>query len=1108
MNVSPAAWGPSKASLNLRSRSNVGRCEGPPRPAAGYVSCRGHRLLPIAHLCLRHATMRCECGPTRSVDTWDKWWSAEGDTSESMLAFAGRTFAGVRCLRPLAETGELLSRRLRSLGFNQEEDTAGMAFKDRSEATAIPEDPEQLYRQLALVNVGPEELWPHQSEVLRSWHGDHRDKRDVAIELPTGAGKTLVGGLICEYQRRVGRKRAAYLCPTRQLARQAAQMLSEYSIPNVLLIGTAKRWSLADESRYRSADAVAVSVYSHVFNSKPGLDDAEVLLLDDAHAADNYVASPWSLEINRAGQPSTYADVVSVLAEALDPIVVDRLRSDVPDGQYQNMIYLASPLGVAAQAPQLGATLRSASTSKMLSQQAQHAFRLLQDHLDCCLVYVSYNALLLRPLIPPTSVHPAFARPAHRVYMSATLGSGGELERAFGRKRIPRISTPADRVKEGTGRRLFCFPQITSDLSGEPDSVDAWVAKVIAQHGRALVLAPDGRTAESFKARRLPTGFKVLDADAVEDDLDVFTREPVAALVLTRYDGIDLPGDDCRLIVLDGLPAKGDLQERFLHEALGATEVLQERIRGRITQGAGRATRNNDDFATVLILGNDLVSYVVRRDIQGTMHPEIHAELEFGYEESKDTSSADMLDNIRIFNEHGDEWAVANARIVAARDSYERVDPPGSAQLSGAASREVAACDAMWQGEWRHALSLIREVIDALRGGQAPQRYAALWSYLGSCIARRIATQTGDTSLEEAATRFYDDARAAGRGTTWLSHLAAQADAATASDPTVVDPLDECAMLGVRANADRLAKPSVFETEIRRVRAALMDTPPRPYEAALVTLGQLAGATRCEGNGNESAAPDAVWYFGDVTWVAWEAKSNAKPDGELGAEDVRQAGAHLRFAESKQSKKAPGDSSVLLVTPQARIHSTAHTVAEDHVYLVRPAEVLDLYDRLVRAWRTARVGRLTDLSPSELADIFRREGALPSQWLPKLRINPLQHLVEGVSVVPCMAEAIEGVSSGESAVADEGAGQGEEAREGAGSTGVADDSAVSGEPGQGEEAYERASRTVVTADDSAVSGEPDQGTFDHRPVPSKFVGGVDPSAGDPTSDPAFDQPPA
>jgi hypothetical protein len=218
-------------------------------------------------------------------------------------------------------------------------------------------------------------------------------------------------------------------------------------------------------------------------------------------------------------------------------------------------------------------------------------------------------------------------------------------------------------------------------------------------------------------------------------------------------------------------------------------------------------------------------------------------------------------------------------------------------------------------------------VLDALRGGRAPQRYAALWNYLAACIAQRLATQTGDSALSAAAAKFHSDARAAGRGTTWLSHLAAPVETTTTLAKPAADPLDAQAMDGVLANAARLTKPSVFDTEIAAARAALTDAPSKPYEAALVTLGQLAGAVPSDGDhGND--APDATWIFGNIIWVAWEAKGDAKPDGELGADDVRQAGGHLRFIAAQRGQAAPGDS---------------------------PAE-----------------------------------GALPSQWLPQLRTQPLR----------------------------------------------------------------------------------------------------------------------
>jgi superfamily II DNA or RNA helicase len=113
-----------------------------------------------------------------------------------------------------------------------------MAFKRRPAVQAEQfDDPVDLYLRLS-ERGGPGPIWDHQGQVLRSWNSQaYRDAADVALELPTGAGKTLVAGLIGEFQRRTAGDRVAYLCLTRQLAGQTARRLDEYGIPNVLLTG-------------------------------------------------------------------------------------------------------------------------------------------------------------------------------------------------------------------------------------------------------------------------------------------------------------------------------------------------------------------------------------------------------------------------------------------------------------------------------------------------------------------------------------------------------------------------------------------------------------------------------------------------------------------------------------------------------------------------------------------------------------------------------------------------------------------------------------------------------------------------------------------------------
>lgn len=348
-------------------------------------------------------------------------------------------------------------------------------------------------------------------------------------------------------------------------------------------------------------------------------------------------------------------------------------------------------MGVAGIGVELEQVLRTAVATNTLPD-ALHPLRLMQGHLGRCLLYASYRSLLIRPMIAPTDTLQSFHGASQRLYMSATLGSGGELERAFGRRRVRRIPAPAGWDKHGTGRRFFCFPELTTDLAGDSGLADAWIAERIALAGRAVVLTPDGRTARAFRARRLPADVSVLEAVDVENELRAFTDQASAALLLAnRYDGVDLPDDACRLVVMQGLPARGDLQERFLHGSLGALEVLQERIRARIVQGAGRATRNSGDYAAVLVLGSELTSFLTRGDVRAALHPEVHAELDFGLDFSLDFSSAEMTDNLQVFLEHGGQWRTVEAQITANRDVLEQHDPPGAAELDAAAGHEVAA---------------------------------------------------------------------------------------------------------------------------------------------------------------------------------------------------------------------------------------------------------------------------------------------------------------------------------------------------------------------------------------------------------------------------------
>lgn len=155
------------------------------------------------------------------------------------------------------------------------------------------------------------------------------------------------------------------------------------------------------------------------------------------------------------------------------------------------------------------------------------------------------------------------------------------------------------------------------------------------------------------------------------------------------------------------------------------------------------------------------------------------------------------------------------------------------------------------------------------------------------------------------------------------------------------DPLDVTAAEAIGTRLPVLGRPSNFEPAAAQLLNALGSTDRRPYENALVRLGELLGAS--ESTGDEGR--DAIWEFEDHLWIAWEARSEAAADGELGAAEVRRAGSHLRYHASTTGRTIPSGSLSVIVTPRTEPHPAASHVAEDHVHEVTPAVVTALASR-------------------------------------------------------------------------------------------------------------------------------------------------------------------
>jgi len=853
------------------------------------------------------------------------------------------------------------------------------SFRHVSGAAAPADSPRALFRDLPRDPDVPF-LWEHQGRILEGYE-EAAEESDLALELPTGTGKTLIGLLIAEWRRRAFGERVVYLCPTRQLVHQVGALARLYGIDAQVCL----RPEYEGIDRWQSGDVIAIGTYAALFNYNPRFTAPQALILDDAHAAEDYVAGHWSVTIDRHEMREGYREIAALLDPVLDRPTAGMLTDDESAFADRRGVELV-PL------PRwwpLADPLREIVGRAVRDTDEWFAW---DDHvgggLAACSLLVSWGKIVLQPLAPATAHHEQFAGATQRVYMSATLGSGGELERIFGVRRIKRLPAPEEVERHSTGRRLFLLPA----ASLPADGVGEVVTGAIEAAGRALVLVPTMEAGEDRRTRLALDGVPTLGAADIEESLDSFTDEKSVALILAnRYDGIDLPGDACRLVVLDGLPVAVNLLERFLHQRLSATALLSERMRTRFTQGVGRATRGEGDWCAVLVTSREAYDFCARGEVRELLHPEMQGELRFGLEQSRDRGPGDFLDLLESLLERDEEWQVAEEEIRRLRDGAERKQDPAAGALEAAVPNEIDFTYAMWDGDYPRALAKAVSAADLLEG-DAVAPYRAWWLYQAGAAAWLAYHSFEMEDMLSRSRDLFGRAASTGRSVHWFAELAygelgeeRDKRATAPRDLRVVERAQACLQSigfhgsGLKRRGDALR--SCFDGEEST-----------PWEEGVTLLGRLLGFETSHPGGQGD--PDSVWLADGSLAIAWEIKSEESSDGEIGTRTIQQARGHEAWARANLALDEDATVLTVLASDRRRLAGGAEVHAAE-LCIVGLDEVREIAEATLATLRRVRAqGRDSDDASlrTRLIDELARVDLLPSELTARITARRVAEL--------------------------------------------------------------------------------------------------------------------
>jgi hypothetical protein len=699
-------------------------------------------------------------------------------------------------------------------------------------------------------------LRPSQQLALRGYVA-HRSARDIAAELPTGYGKTLVALLVADLALEEG-STVAYLTGNNQLTDQVIEQAS--ALPGLDVVKfSANNYPPAGIAAYNDAQAIGVMNYWTYFNASPKVEPADVIIFDDAHLAEQPLAGLFGVRVDRRSQAALYDQLCGLVLAHTDLYPSVELMRE----------YSASP----TIPPELLAFAHwkaiAERAADLLSQGLPEDVRRftwprVQPHLLACGVLIGPDAIEIRPYNPPTQTLPGYRNARQCLYLSATLGTMDDLQRRLGV--LPVQDILDEPVTSGeVGQRLFLLNP-SDDGPLHPGPIEFALSQATIS-GRVAWLCASHQEADAVEKllhERELTPYR-LRGGGDDGILEQWSADPHGHLVTAgRYDGLDFAGDLCRLVVLPSVPAASTEFERFVMAYLEDATFMRHRVGQRVTQALGRANRRTGDWAMYLGLAPSFGTLLATSGVQAAIPRDVRPIIDAALTRISGGWQATQEAAAQFWSEQGNS-SIATPSSQSQRPRPGRVRPAATAQ---SAAYEVTAITQLWLGDPQAAAQSASQAAAALdMVGEV--EHAAFWRYV-QAQAHYEERTTGSVGHAIDALRATTD-RAL--GTVWftrlrhvLAELRGQQASMTDELPWIIwdEWLRESGATGVRRAIDRC-------------RTGITGSHDQQAEALMI-LGRMAGitASRPEGQG----VSDAVWDWTSGRQIQrrlWEIKTG-NPD--------------------------------------------------------------------------------------------------------------------------------------------------------------------------------------------------------------------------------------
>ena len=441
-----------------------------------------------------------------------------------------------------------------------------------------------------------------QHNILSEWFLNRYDEKDLIVKLHTGEGKTLIGLLMLQSKLNKNNEPCLYICPNIYLVEQVCSEAEKFGI------GYCKIEKGNDiPNEFICGEKILIIHAQKLFNGKSifemdkSLPDIGTIILDDSHACIDAVKQAFTITVNRTENEALYNKFLLLFK---DDLLEQGEGSfiDIENGESGTFM----PIPYWSWIDQRKAVLEILSEHSK-DTEIQFVWQLLRDKIHEYGGYISGTKLEICSYSPNVNVFGSFSKAKHRILMSATTQDDAFFIKGLSFSKDAVLKPLINSEQKWSGEKMVLIPSLVDDANDTYLIINKFAKEKYDKFG-AVALVPSTKRANYYN----DLGAIVADKNSISTNIlglkDIKTDKML--VINNRYDGIDLPDESCRILIIDSIPYFNSLAYKYEEQCRPTSVIINKLIAQKIEQGLGRGVRGEKDYCAIIIIGSDLVKFI------------------------------------------------------------------------------------------------------------------------------------------------------------------------------------------------------------------------------------------------------------------------------------------------------------------------------------------------------------------------------------------------------------------------------------------------------------------------------------------------------------------